>query len=104
MSDGSDSGESEVKGKSERPKAAGSPHSDGGFYDAGSGSDSGSKLVDQDRTSVMSGYISTGSGNSSDSGVSTPPPTNQTPVTDSKIKAPHRGILKSRPHQLSFQI
>ena len=112
VSDGSDSGENEqIKNKSERPKAAGSPISDGGFYDAGSGSDSGSKLVDQDRTSVMSGYISTGSsGNSSDSGVVTPPPTKTTAdpsVTDSQlIKPVKRGILKSSRSQqsLSFQI
>jgi len=113
VSDGSDSGENDqIKNKSERPKAAGSPISDGGFYDAGSGSDSGSKLVDQDRTSVMSGYISTGSsGNSSDSGVVTPPPPKTTAdlssVTDSQlIKPVKRGILKSsaRSQQLSFQI
>lgn len=112
MSDGSDSGESEIKNKSERPKAAGSPISDGGFYDAGSGSDSGSKVVDQDRTSVMSGYISTGSsGSSSDSGVVTPPPPQTAAdqeaaqVTDSQIIKPHRGILKTqRPQKLTFQI
>merc|ERR1711970_1355097 len=112
VSDGSDSGEGDIKNKSERPKAAGSPISDGGFYDAGSGSDSGSKVVDQDRTSVMSGYISTGSsGNSSDSGVVTPPPPQTAAdqvaaqVTDSQIIKPQRGILKSqRSQQLTFQI